>query len=998
MKHNFRNSVVALLLVTITLLSGLTSVLADSINEDDNINYTNIINLVIGQSYVFNYDNDNVTDCTSKNTDSVGAINNGSIYAINYGTSEVTVTTTSSTYTYKVNVIKKELENNNIFLYSKDTTKLSLKNVFTEDTEINEGLYPEPSYKFTSENENIATVSEDGTIAAKSEGTTNVTIKVGSDKNVLTCKITVLSPSLSSENEALNAGETKKINVNYCANQNINYVSNDTSIVTVDNNGNITALRKGTTTVTITVDDTVLTLNVTVNNNPVLNISKKTIYAGNSFNLKIIGLVGNATFTSSNSKVATVDSNGKVTCKSAGNSNISVIANGIELICTITVINPALNCTNKTIYVKNSFTLKVVKGLNGKANFKSSNNKIAKADSKGKITGYKAGSCTIIVKANGVTLKCKVKVINPTIKYKSKIYIKNSTTISIRGKVGKSTFKSSNKKVATVNSKGKITGKKKGTCTIIIRTNGVTLKRRITVINPRLNKKTIKLVQGKTFKLKVYGGNGKVKYSSNNNKIATVSKYGNIRAKYAGSCKVTVIRNGINLVCKIKVTASKYPVGLKYNFKQTKKNITRHMSETFNLSSYYKINNNAKSLYNSKKCSKKQYQNVKLTNLVKFKSSDNKVASVYANGKIKAKTKGNCTITVTLFNKKTYTYSLKIADKLTEKTLKNGKKVKCVYSYNELLNEIVNEGKEYNIKGLKSPYYGYACMFENKFVPVELNFELKDGNTYNSEAEKLGKNYIKKDRCLFETLSFATEDYWSPYEFNINKCKEINAMIVLTRPKIKALRSCYNEAMNILNSLKITTLKSKNDRIASIVSYVYNNFTYSLSDSPTHKYIFSKKENNVTNVSSLLSKKGVCSDYSYCTAYLCYLSGVECYITISSTDDHQINLVKADNGKYYFCDSITERILSGTRQLKDSDSTDKGYKEYLNYIKDCYKITTFSERSYPCMTEEDKKDFNSEVPTKEFIEWKYGDCDFKNGCTYLCDEDVLKSLGIKPTN
>lgn len=315
MKHSFRNSVVALLLVTITLLSSLTSVLADSINEDDNINYTNIINLVIGQSYVFNYDNENITDCTSKNTDVVVAVTNGTIIGMDYGTSDVTVTTTNTTYTYKVNVIKKELENNNISLYPKDTTKLSLKNVFTEDTEVNEGLYPEPSYKFTSENENIATVSEDDTITAKSEGTTNVTIKVGSDKNVLTCKITVLSPSLSSENETLNAGETKKINVNYGTNQNINYVSNDTSIVTVDNNGNITALRKGTTTVTITVDDTVLTLNVTVNNNPVLNISKKTIYAGNSFNLKIIGLVGNTTFTSSNSKVATVDSNGKVTCK-----------------------------------------------------------------------------------------------------------------------------------------------------------------------------------------------------------------------------------------------------------------------------------------------------------------------------------------------------------------------------------------------------------------------------------------------------------------------------------------------------------------------------------------------------------------------------------------------------------------------------------------------------------------------------------------------------------
>lgn len=998
----YSKTLVALLLVTITLLSSLTSVLADSINEDDNINYTNIINLVIGQSYVFNYDN--VTDCTSENTDIVGAIHNGSIYAVDYGTSDVTVTTTNTTYTYKVNVIKKELENNNIFLYPKDATKLSLKNVFTEDTEVNEGLYPEPSYKFTSENENIATVSEDGTVTALSEGTTNVIIKVGSDKNILTCKITVLSPYLSSENETLNAGETKKINVNCGANQNINYVSNDTSIVTVDNNGNITALGKGTTTITITVDDTVLTLNVTVNNDPTLNISEKTIYAGNSFNLKVVGLVGNATFTSSNSKVAIVDRNGKVTCKSAGNSNITVIANGIELTCTITVKNPVINCTNKTIYIKKSFNLKVIKGLNGKATFKSSNNKIAKANSKGKVTGYKVGRCTIIINTNGVTLKCKVRVINPIIKYKSKIYIKNSTTISIRGKVGKSIFKSSNKKVATVNSKGKITGKKKGTCTIIIRTNGVTLKRRITVINPRLSKKSIKLVQGKTFKLKVYGGNGKVKYTSNNKRIATVSKYGNIRAKYAGSCKITVIRNGIKLVCKIKVTASKYPVGLKYSFKQTKKNITRHMSETFNLSLYYKIDSNAKALYSSKKCSKKQYQNVKLTNLVKFKSSDNNVASIYASGKIKAKTKGNCTITVTLYNKKTYTYSLKIADKLTEKTLKNGKKVKYVYSYNELLNEIVNEGKEYNIKGLKSPYYGYACMFKNKFVPVVINYVkygYKNECMLNNEAVKIGNDFFKKDKRLFSTLNFLSSS-WKPSEFDIDECKEINTMVVLTRPKIKALRSCYNEAMEILNSLKIDTLKSKNDKITSIVSYVYNNFTYSLKDSPNYNYVSSLYENNLTSVSSLLSKKGVCSDYSYCTAYLCYLSGVECYITISTTDDHQINLVKADNGKYYFCDSIAERILSGTRQLKKIDSTDKGYKEYLNYIKACYKITTFSERSYPCMTEEDKKDFNTQVPTKEYIEWKYFTCEDTDGkfydYRYFCDENVLKSLGIKPTN
>lgn len=909
MKHNFRNSVVALLLVTITLLSGLTSVLADSINEDDNINYTNIINLVIGQSYVFNYGNENVTDCTSKNTDVVVAVTNGTIIGMDYGTSDVTVTTTSSTYTYKVNVIKKELENNNIFLYPKDTTKLSLKNVFTEDTEVNEGLYPKPNYKFTSENENIATVSEDGTITAKSEGTTNVIIKVGSDKNILTCKITVLSPYLSSENETLNAGETKKINVNCGANQNINYVSNDTSIVTVDNNGNITALRKGTTTITITVDDTVLTLNVTVNNDPTLNISKKTIYAGNSFNLK------------------------------------------------------------------------VVKGLNGKATFKSSNSKIAKANSKGKVTGYKAGSCTIIVKANGVTLKCKVRVINPIIKYKSKIYIKNSTTISIRGKVGKSTFKSSNKKVATVNSKGKITGRKKGTCTIIIRTNGVTLKRRITVINPRLNKMSIKLVQGKTFKLKVYGGNGKVKYSSNNKRIATVSKYGNIKAKYAGSCKITVIRNGIKLVCKIKVTASKYPVGLKYSFKQTKKNITRHMSETFNLSSYYKIDSNAKTLYKSKKCSKKQYHNVKLTNLVKFKSSDNKVASIYANGKIKAKTKGNCTITVTLYNKKTYTYSLKIADKLTEKTLKNGKKVKYVYSYNELLKELYNVAKTHIVKGLKNPYYGYACMFKNNFK-VTNDIDSQIVNIKNDLNNKYGSFMITIDTiCNYSSIQAIT------------KSKETNSIICVAYDWIDPyLKKYYSIVHNILKKININDLKNINDKVYAIFNYLATNFTYGYTDVNLNGYF--------SPLVSLLTKKGVCTDSANCASYICAVEGIECYNTVSETANHEINVIKADNGQYYFCDCTAGSEVSlfiGSREMFEIQK----HNEFKNYIKEAFNITV-SARSFPYMTEEDKKDFNTQVPTKEYIEWKYFTCEDTDGkfydYRYFCDENVLKSLGIKPTN
>lgn len=904
MKHNFRNSVVALLLVTITLLSSLTSVLADSISEDDNINYINIINLVIGQSYVFNYDNDNVTNCTSGNTDVVVAVTNGTIIGMNYGTSDVIVTTTSSTYTYKVNVIRKKLVDTYVTILPTNSFKIELDNVFPDGVEKNNGLFPEPKYTFTSADESIASVSDDGIVTGKSEGETEIKVKFGSDKHILNLYVTVDFPYIDLKDMTINAGEKKRIDYTRGAYQKMNCYSSDPSVATIDNKACITGIKKGTSTINIIIGDLRCTATITVKNDPSLNITNKTIYTGNSFNLKVIGLVGNATFTSSNSKAATVNSNGKVTCKSAGNSNITVIA-------------------------------------------------------------------------NGVTLKCKVRVINPFIKYKSKIYIKNSTTISIRGKVGKSTFKSSNKKVATVNSKGKITGKKKGTCTIIIRTNGVTLKRRITVINPKLNKNSTKLVQGKTFKLKVYGGNGKVKYSSSNNRIATVSKYGNIRAKYAGSCKVTIIRNGIKLVCKVKVTASKYPVGLKYNFKQTKKNITRHMSETFNLSSYYKIDSNAKALYKSKKCSKKQYQNVKLTNLVKFKSSDNKVATVYANGKIKAKTKGNCTITVTLYNKKTYTYSLKIADKLTEKTLKNGKKVKYVYSYNELLKELYNVAKTHIVKGLKNPYYGYACMFKNNFK-VTNDIDSQIVNIKNDLNNKYGSFMITIDTiCNYSSIQA------------IAKSKKTNSIICVAYDWVDPyLKKYYSIVHNILKKININNLKNINDKVYAIFNYLATNFTYEYTDVNLNGYF--------SPLVSLLTKKGVCTDSANCASYICAVEGIECYNTVSETANHEINVIKADNGQYYFCDCTAGSEVSlfiGSREIFEIQK----HNEFKNYIKEAFNITV-SARSFPYMTEEDKKDFNSEVPTKEYLEWKYGDCDFKNGCTYLCDENVLKSLGIKPTN
>ena len=139
------------------------------------------------------------------------------------------------------------------------------------------------------------------------------------------------------------------------------------------------------------------------------------------------------------------------------------------------------------------------------------------------------------------------------------VYVKGTAQIKVTVKNGrgKTTYKTSNKKVAKVNSSGKVTGVKKGTATITVTNNGMSKKFKVTVKNPKLNKNSVTLKKGKTFKIKVTGKVGSQKYSSSNKKVASVSSKGKVKAKKAGKAKITVKTNGIKLKLNVKVKKSK---------------------------------------------------------------------------------------------------------------------------------------------------------------------------------------------------------------------------------------------------------------------------------------------------------------------------------------------------------------------------------------------------------------------------------------------------------
>ena len=114
-------------------------------------------------------------------------------------------------------------------------------------------------------------------------------------------------------------------------------------------------------------------------------------------------------------------------------------------------------------------------------------------------------------------------------------------------------YSTSNKKVATVTSKGTIKGKKAGKVIITAKSSKAIFKLTVTVKKPRLNytKKTLK--RKKSFKLKVIGGSGKITLKNSNGKVIKVKSSGKVIAKKKGKATITVKVCGLTLKCKITV-------------------------------------------------------------------------------------------------------------------------------------------------------------------------------------------------------------------------------------------------------------------------------------------------------------------------------------------------------------------------------------------------------------------------------------------------------------
>ena len=277
-----------------------------------------------------------------------------------------------------------------------------------------------------------------------------------------------------------------------------------------------------------------------------------------------------------------------------------------------------LNKTQIKIGVGQEETLKVQKSK-AKVKWSSSNEKIVTV-SKGTIKGIKAGSAVITAKVGKQSLSCKVVVKKYGLE-KTSIFLIATQKETLKLKdISKSVkWSSSNKKVAIVDKKGKVTAKSAGKAKIFAKVGKTTYTCDVKVDAAGMNKRSTVVYLRQPVKLNVIGVKGKITWSSSNKKIAKVDKNGKVTAVKKGKATIKATVDGKTYKCKVTV---KKP-GL------ASKNISVDEASTVKI-------------------------NLLGATIKKVKSSDKSIASVSKKGIVKGIKEGKCIITVTDTKKKTY--------------------------------------------------------------------------------------------------------------------------------------------------------------------------------------------------------------------------------------------------------------------------------------------------------------------------------------------------------
>ena len=217
-------------------------------------------------------------------------------------------------------------------------------------------------------------------------------------------------------------------------------------------------------------------------------------------------------------------------------------------------VTVTLDKTSATVYTGKTASLKTTSNDAAKTvTYTTSNNAVATVSSTGVVKGVKAGTAVITATCGNATATCKVTVKAPSVKFAKKSAVvykgKTATVKATLAGVSSVTYKSSNTKIATVNSKtGTVKGIKAGTVTITATNGKLKATYKLTVKNPTftLTKSSATIAKGKTTTIRSKATPvSTVTYTSSNKKVATVTGKGVVKGISKGKATITVKCNGI---------------------------------------------------------------------------------------------------------------------------------------------------------------------------------------------------------------------------------------------------------------------------------------------------------------------------------------------------------------------------------------------------------------------------------------------------------------------
>ena len=449
----------------------------------------------------------------TSNNESVATVSpTGLVTAIKDGKATITVKTNDGGFTATCAVTVKiipvsEIELNKIELTLDEGKEEKLVVTVKPDNATDKSVVWESS------NAAVATVDQEGLVKAVKAGTAEITVKA-KDGVEATCAVTVNKKvipvsevQLNKEEMDLEEGDEVKLVVTVkpddATDKSVVWESSNETVVTVDQEGLVKAVREGDAQITVTAKNGVSAsciVGVSKKNIPVtgvkLNYKSMELNVGVGGKLTATVVPENATvqdveWTSSNTAVVAVH-NGYVTAISEGKATITVktVDGGFTASCEVTVKKKDIPVTGITIVpsslllpARNTYVLKAqVQPSNAtdqNVKWESSNNDVAAVSENGRVTTKRAGTADIMAMLSGKFATCTVKVDNVTISMKKssynilpvtkKINIKSDIAANFELDYSKFSFNSSDKDVATIDSNFYIdTHGKKGTTNIAV--------------------------------------------------------------------------------------------------------------------------------------------------------------------------------------------------------------------------------------------------------------------------------------------------------------------------------------------------------------------------------------------------------------------------------------------------------------------------------------------------------------------------------------------------